>query len=434
MWTSKGPHRNRHPLVKHSRSRLSCRCNSCQGQTRRAREEGRLPKPGCLTVASRETATRRIGQPSTHHWRWCGTGWPGAVASGASSKLVTWPCVRLNVSAWTFQGDGESRSLSCLRCDSSTMSSKQPHISQIHKMQTTHIYLNFGPQQLTRMELHEKVRKLLGRTTPSRLWLKCSPKFKLRRSRGSSTPSRLWLKFSLNFKLRRTRGSSTPSRLWLKLLPNVKLWRSRGKTTPSRLWLKLPPNVKLRRSRGSSTPSRLWLKFSLNFKLRRTRGSSTPSRLWLKLPPNVKLWRSRGKSTPSRLWLKLPPNVKLWRSRGKSTPSRLWLKLPPNVTRLWLKLLPNVKLWRSRGKSTPSRLWLKFSPNVKGQALKTAWKFHFSQALVEWIANSKPFKTSGKLQKLSRGNTCYPRHPPLVIGFRQGLAIVGYNAMQRTHL
>ena len=101
MWTSKGPHRNRHPLVKHSRSRLSCRCNSCQGQTRRAREEGRLPKPGCLTVASRETATRRIGQPSTHHWRWCGTGWPGAVPSGASSKLVTWPCVRLNVSAWT---------------------------------------------------------------------------------------------------------------------------------------------------------------------------------------------------------------------------------------------------------------------------------------------------------------------------------------------
>ena len=132
----KGPHRNRHPLVKHSRSRLSCRCNSCQGQTRRAREEGRLPKPGCPTVASQETATRRIGQPSTHHWRWCGTGWPGAVASGASSKLVTWPCVRLNVSAWTFQGDGESRSLSCLRCDSSMTSAGLQSIPKGRRLQS----------------------------------------------------------------------------------------------------------------------------------------------------------------------------------------------------------------------------------------------------------------------------------------------------------
>ena len=105
MWTSKGPHRNRHPLVKHSRIRFSCRCNSCQGQTRRAREEGRLPKPGCLTVASRETAIRRICQPSTHHWRWCGTGWPGAVArrgfkQASDMAMCPFDCLCMNVSGW----------------------------------------------------------------------------------------------------------------------------------------------------------------------------------------------------------------------------------------------------------------------------------------------------------------------------------------------
>ena len=41
-----------------------------------------------------------------------------------------------------------------------------------------------------------------------------------------------------NVKLWRLLGRFTPSRLWLKLSPNVKLWRLLGRFTPSRLWSK----------------------------------------------------------------------------------------------------------------------------------------------------------------------------------------------------
>ena len=132
------------------------------------------------------------------------------------------------------------------------------------------------------------------------------------------TKTERWLKLS------RLLGKDTPSRLWLNSKPNVKVWRLLGRVTCSRLWSKSLPNVKVWRLLGRITRSRLWSKSLPNVKVWRLLGRVTPSRLWLNRYPNVKVWRLLGRVTPSRLWLNRYPNVKVWRLLGRITPSRLW--------------------------------------------------------------------------------------------------------------
>ncbi len=258
-----------------------------------------------------------------------------------------------------------------------------------------------------------KLLRLLGKVTPSRLWLKQLPKVKVLRLLGNSVFSKLWLKWNPKVrccsvagnrrKLRSKkwpklkvsrRGRFTPSKLWLKSSPNFKIFSKLGNWTPCKSWSKKAPNVKLSRLLGHLTRcSRCW-KSSPKERHRRYWGhwtcrmASTPKICanmcqkkcaisWVEccflsfsclmlfrgcycqrdVPPealnvlvlvghlrwpmtSMKLtipqhtWKARQwqlQATPSRLWLNSSPKLKHRKLSGSVAPSKLRLKWPPKV-------------------------------------------------------------------------------------------------------
>ncbi len=135
---------------------------------------------------------------------------------------------------------------------------------------------------------------------------------------GKVTPSKL--KSDPNVKFCRLLGKVTPSKLWLNSNPKVKLCRLLGKVTPCKVWLNQCPKVKLCRLLGKIMPSKLWPKLCPKVKSCRLLGKITPSKLWSKLCPKVKFWRLLGKVMPqSRV---RPVKVKLTRLLGRWTRQR----------------------------------------------------------------------------------------------------------------
>ena len=141
-----------------------------------------------------------------------------------------------------------ARDRNSLQCTSVRMflfKSRQPHIYITQCSPSYHFDINLwkilAGSLLPGCRLDHsptnKLCRLLGRVTPSRLSLKSRPNVKLWRLLGRITSFRLWSKHSPNVKLCRLLGRVTSSRLWLKSRPNDKLWRL-GRVTPFRLWSK----------------------------------------------------------------------------------------------------------------------------------------------------------------------------------------------------
>ena len=244
----------------------------------------------------------------------------------------------------------------------------------------------------------QALQDLLGKVTPSRLWLNISsesPSFascsarSLHQGFGQNVPPKV--------KLCKLLGKVTPSRLWSnESFPKVKLCKLLGKVTPSRLWLKISSESQaLQVARQGHSIKALVEDISESQALQVARQGHSIKALVEHTWPKVKLCKLLGKVTPSRLWLNdisesqalqvarqghsikalvepMSESQALQVARQghsikalveiSSESQALQVARQGHSIKALVEIGAKVKLCKLLGKVTPSRLWLKILP------------------------------------------------------------------------